>query len=64
MRGVHWRGICEGGGQERALAATYRSWARQTSSSRTTDLLERIALGWDADANREDIRAEQEMLKR
>ena len=64
MRGVHWRGIGEGGGQERALAATYRSWARQTSSSRTTDLLERIALGWDADANREDIRAEQEMLKR
>lgn len=64
MRGVHWRGIGEGGGQERALAATYRTWAEQTSSPRTTALLERIARGWDADADREDIRAEQEMLKR
>jgi hypothetical protein len=64
MRGVHWRGIGEGGNQERMLAATYRGWAEQTSSPRTTKMLERIARGWDANANREDIRAEQEMLKR
>ena len=63
MRGVHWRGIGEGGGQERALAATYRCWAEQTSSPRTTEILERIARGWDAHADREDIRAEQELLK-
>lgn len=64
MRGVHWRGIGEGGHQERALAATYRGWAEQTSSPRTTEMLERIARCWDANADREDIRAEQEMLKR
>lgn len=64
MRGVHWRGIGEGGDQERALAATYRGWAGQTSSPRTTEMLERIARGWDADACRADVRAEKEMLKR
>lgn len=64
MRGVHWRGIGEGGGQERALAATYRGWAEKTSSPRTTEMLERIAHGWDAHADREDIRAEQLRLKR
>ncbi len=64
MRGAHWRGIGEGGSQERALAETYRSWAEQTASPRTTEMLERIARIWDADADREDIRAAQEMLKR
>ncbi len=64
LRGVHWRGIYDGGRQERALAATYRGWAEQISSPRTTEMLERIARVWDAEAVREDIRAEQEMLKR
>lgn len=64
MRGAFSRGIQEGGGQERELAATYRRWAEKTASPRTEAMLERIAQGWDSAARREDIRAEQEMLKR
>ena len=64
MRGAYSKAIDEGGGQERELAARYRSWAEQTSSPRTAALLERIAEGWDADARRADISAEQGRLKR
>lgn len=64
MRGVHSRGIGEGGGQERDIAATYRRWAEQTTSPRTEAMLERIAKGWDSEARRVDIWAEQEKLKR
>lgn len=64
MRGAYSKAIGEGGGQERDLAARYRGWAEQTSSPRTAALLERIAEGWDADALRADISAEQDRLKR
>jgi hypothetical protein len=64
MRGVHSRGIGEGGRQERDLAATYRRWAEQTASSRTAEMLERIAEEWDMHARQQDIAAEQEKLRR
>lgn len=64
MRGAHWKAVDEGGNQERALAATYRGWAEQTSSPRTSAMLERISEHWEADAKRADIAAEQEKLKR
>lgn len=64
MRGVYSRNLGEGGNQERDLSATYRHWAAQTGSPRTEAMLERIAKGWDADAQRADIKAEQEKLKR
>jgi hypothetical protein len=64
MRGVHSRGIGEGGAQERNLATTYRRWAGQTASPRTEAMLERIAEEWDLHARRQDIAAEQEKLRR
>ncbi|WP_342612997.1 hypothetical protein [Burkholderia ambifaria] len=64
MRGTVTKAIGEGGRQERDLAARYRIWTEQTSSPRTAALLERIADGWDADARRADISAEQDRMKR
>ncbi|MBZ2206525.1 hypothetical protein [Massilia soli] len=64
MRGVHSKAPDEGGEQERELASLYRRWAEQTSSSRTTAMLERIAEEWDGNAKRVDIAAEQRKLKR
>lgn len=64
MRGAFSKAIGEGGRQERELAAKYRGWAEWTNSPRATALLERIAEGWDADARREDVSAEQDRLKR
>ena len=57
-RGVHFRG--EGGDQERALAAKYRSWAQQLDFEYpyVSSVLERIAGGYDHDARQEDSRAD------
>jgi addiction module HigA family antidote len=54
QRGPHWRDA--GGKQERELAAMYRSWSKQTAVEWpfTSRLLERIAQGYDRDAEWHD----------
>jgi hypothetical protein len=64
MRGVFTKQIQEGGEQERALAEKYRGWARSMPNlPRTSALLEQIALDWDRQAERADIRSQQEQMK-
>ena len=55
-RGVHWRGLDEGGAQERELAAKYRNWAKQRASDYpyVSSVLERIAARYDQEAKVED----------
>jgi hypothetical protein len=57
-RGAQWRG--EGGSQERALAAQYRTWAAQLGMGYlfTARLLEAIASDYDRDAERWDAHSE------
>jgi hypothetical protein len=49
MRGVTWRGLTDGGAQERSLAKQYQDWARATELEhrRTSALLERIAKSYE-----------------
>jgi len=56
-RGVHFRG--EGGGQERALAETYRNWSRKVAFEYpyVANLVEGIAQTYDQQAQREDSEA-------
>lgn len=57
-RGVHSRG--EGGGQERALAEEYRSWAEALQHSHpfvSSKLLMDLAKTYEAEAKREDTQA-------
>jgi len=64
MRGVHTRGVFDGGDQERALAATTRAWANTAAQwPRTASLLNAVAKGWDADAERADLRAAHRRLR-
>ena len=60
-RGLTTRMPTDGGGQERSLAAIYRSDAKASALlwPRTRAVLERIAAGYEADAAREDQSAEQ-----
>jgi hypothetical protein len=59
-RGVSSRGVFDGGDQERGLAAAYRSSAALcTPWPRTRRILIDVAESYDADAEREDIRAER-----
>ena len=55
-RGAHSRSLDEGGKQERELSARYRAWAEQLSFDypNVASILERIAKGYDRDAERED----------
>lgn len=55
-RGVHSRGMDEGGDQERELAAKYRGWAKLHAFDYpyVSRVLESIAAGYDRDAERED----------
>ena len=55
-RGVHSRGIDEGGEQEHKLAAKYRNWAKQRAFDYpyVSSVLERIATNYDREAKRED----------
>jgi hypothetical protein len=64
LRGVSQKAIDEGGDQERALARQYRDWAARARSRwpRMARVLEAIAQGWEAEARREDARAEQRRL--
>ena len=59
-RGVHSRGIYEGGAQERELAAKYRNWAKQRAFNYpyVSSVLERIAADYDREAKREDTEVE------
>jgi hypothetical protein len=64
MRGVYTKTPYEGGVQERALATKYRNWSKTTAGwPRTSAVLERIAEGWDASAEHEDIRARQDEMR-
>ena len=57
QRGAHFRG--PGGAQERELAAKYRDWSGQVAFDApfTSQLLERIAKGYDFDAEWHDTDA-------
>lgn len=59
-RGVTWRGVYDGGDQERTLAATYRSGSNSTKATwpRTSRVLRAIAESYERDATREDLKAE------
>jgi len=61
-RGITTRGPYDGGDQERALAATYRLWARQVKSqwSRTARVLQQLADSYEWDARRQDAEAERD----
>ncbi|WP_424139988.1 hypothetical protein [Roseomonas chloroacetimidivorans] len=64
MRGVHSRGLYEGGDQERRLAAESEEWADVcTAWPRTSAMLTAIAATWQEDARREDVRARQRMME-
>ncbi len=60
-RGITSRGLTEGGGQERGLAATYRDRARRftISSPRIARILNDIAISYEHDAARWDAEAER-----
>ena len=55
-RGADWRSLDEGGKQERELSARYRAWAEQLAFDypHIASILERVAKGYDRDAERED----------
>ena len=63
-RGAHWRGIEDGGEEERKLAVRYRSFAQQLSFDYpyVSDVLERIAQVYDNAEKRHD--SEASVLKR
>ncbi|HUQ94741.1 MAG TPA: hypothetical protein VM120_23875 [Bryobacteraceae bacterium] len=65
-RGVFMRNPFEGGVQERALGAQYRGWGEAVApaSPRTAAALFQIADGYDRQAHREDVRAQQFRLER
>lgn len=64
MRGVHSRGLYDGGQQERDLASLYREWAAASAGySRMSAVLTKMAERWDADASRQDDRAETLRLR-
>lgn len=64
MRGVFTKSIGEGSGQERAFAETTRKWAEIASEyPRTMAMLFDLAKSWEADAEREDVRAAKDKLR-
>jgi hypothetical protein len=61
LRGTHWRGLHEGGTQERELASVYTRHAVVCQRwSRTANLLMEVARQYEREAKREDERAEAE----
>jgi len=64
MRGVHGRGVYEGGDQERDLADTYRRDAALSSTwPRTAALLLAIAKTWEEQAKHVDTEAAQRRMR-
>ncbi len=59
-RGVTWRGVYDGGSQERTLAEQYKQWSLevQVHWPRTARILRAIAESYERDAVREDERAQ------
>lgn len=59
-RGATWRGLYDGGTQERELAENYRDWSATTRAKwpRTARILRDIAESYERDARREDTKAE------
>lgn len=59
-RGVTWRGLYDGGIQERELEENYRRWSASTRANwpRTARVLREIADAYKRDARRQDTRAE------
>jgi hypothetical protein len=64
MRGVHGRGVYEGGDQERDLAEMYRRAASQAVAwPRTAALLQAIVTTWEAQAKYVDTEAAQRRMR-
>jgi hypothetical protein len=64
MRGVYGKQIYEGGGEERKLATTTRSWQDAcTAWPRTSEMLGKIAAEWEAQADRADQAARQALMR-
>lgn len=63
-RGVYGKGINEGGGQERELAARYKGWADAALKyPRTSAMLMAISDDWTRHAEHADVNAEQSKMK-
>jgi hypothetical protein len=62
LRGATWRGLEDGGAQERDLAAQYRAWSKTTAFEwpRTSALLARLAQQYEADGRWHDERRESD----
>jgi hypothetical protein len=64
MRGPHFRSLYGGGDDERGFAAQFNGYANKMDKwPRTQEMLRAIARNWEADARREDERAEQRKMK-
>lgn len=64
MRGVYSKALGEGGQQERTLADQASSWSEAIiDSPRTSELLLKISKLWLRDADKADIRAQQDALR-
>ena len=64
MRGVHGRGVYEGGDQERDLAnMNYQAAGLSSAWPRTAALLQAIAKTWEEEAKRVDIEAAQRRMR-
>ena len=64
MRGVHSRGVFDGGDQERELARSARESAKIAAAwPRTAAVHMAIAVGYDEDARRNDVEAAQRKLR-
>jgi len=59
-RGVTWRSLCDGGVQERDLAAFYRGQASrvQHTHPNVASMLEDIAKDYERHGKREDVKAD------
>jgi hypothetical protein len=60
-RGGTWRGLTDGGAQERAIASRYHEYAKATELEwpRTSALLEQIARSYEEEGHQHDQRAER-----
>lgn len=59
MRGVFRKAMYEGGAEERAFAAQYKTWSEASASwPRTSAMLRRIAEEWERHGEQADTRAE------
>ena len=64
MRGVHGRGVYEGGDQERDLAnMNYQAAGLSSAWPRTAALLQAIAKTWEEEAKRVDIEPAQRRMR-